>query len=81
MTLGQFVVPRGAKWTLRASSQAGILWRESGNGGTVDRDSGGIAGLVRNIRTDGSTEVTETTEKLCAGYFSFKALRPTPIME
>jgi predicted ATPase/class 3 adenylate cyclase len=38
-----------------------------------------LAARMQTLAPSGSTAVTETTEKLCAGYFSFKALGPTRI--
>jgi class 3 adenylate cyclase len=38
-----------------------------------------LAARMQTLAPSGSTAVTETTEKLCAGYFNFKALGPTRI--
>jgi class 3 adenylate cyclase/tetratricopeptide (TPR) repeat protein len=38
-----------------------------------------LAARMQTLAPSGSTAVTETTEKLCAGYFTFNALGPTRI--
>ncbi len=38
-----------------------------------------LAARMQTLAPSGSIAVTETTEKLCAGYFSFKALGPTRV--
>src|SRR5215469_5071645 len=38
-----------------------------------------LAARMQTLAPSGSTAVTEATQKLCAGYFSFKALGPTRI--
>jgi tetratricopeptide (TPR) repeat protein len=38
-----------------------------------------LAARMQTLAPSGSTAVTETTQKLCAGYFSFKTLGPTRI--
>jgi len=38
-----------------------------------------LASRMQTLAPTGSIAVTETTQKLCAGYFSFKALGPAPV--